>query len=71
MENDCRISTKHFAESVKKAVKYAYKSILTPVEGTMVTLIKDWAESVYEQRHPGRKITRSYLPILCRQPANP
>jgi DegV family protein with EDD domain len=61
MRNDCRISTKHFAESVKRAVQYAYKSILTPVEGTMITLIKDWAESVYEQQHR----TNDYAELLA------
>jgi DegV family protein with EDD domain len=36
-----------FAESVKKAVAYAYDSIANPVEGTILTVIKDWAEYIY------------------------
>jgi hypothetical protein len=36
-----------FAESVKKAVAYAYDAIANPVEGTILTVIKDWADYVY------------------------
>lgn len=45
-----RISTSSFGTIVKKAVQYAYKSVVSPVEGTMLTVMKDWAESVYKQR---------------------
>ena len=50
VRNDVRLSTRHFAESVRRAVRYARESILSPVEGTMLTLIHDWAEAMYEQR---------------------
>ncbi|MDP1624008.1 MAG: DegV family protein [Bacteroidales bacterium] len=36
-----------FAESVKKAVTYAYDAIADPVEGTILTVIKDWADYIY------------------------
>jgi DegV family protein with EDD domain len=45
-----KISTSSFGETVKKAVQYAYESIVAPVEGTMLTVMKDWAEAVYQQR---------------------
>ncbi len=48
---DERLLTSHrFAEGVRRAVQYARRAILTPVEGTMITLINDWAEALYEQR---------------------
>jgi DegV family protein with EDD domain len=48
---DERFLTAHrFAEGVRKAVRYARRAILTPVEGTMITILHDWAEAVYEQR---------------------
>jgi DegV family protein with EDD domain len=50
IKNVKRISTNSFGEIVKKAVQYAYKSVVSPVEGTMLTVMKDWAESVYQQR---------------------
>ncbi len=33
-----------FAISMKRAVNYAYEAIANPVEGTILTVIKDWAE---------------------------
>lgn len=50
IKNMKRISTTSFGEIVKKAVQYAYKSVVSPVEGTMLTVMKDWAEAVYQQR---------------------
>jgi len=44
------LTTHSFAESVKAAVHYAHKAIVHPAEGTMITVIRDWAESVYQWR---------------------
>lgn len=37
-----------FSTSVRKAVDYAYGSIADPVEGTMITVMKDWAIALAE-----------------------
>jgi DegV family protein with EDD domain len=58
--NERRVAAAHFAESVKKAVAYATRSILTPVEGTMITIIRDWADAVYAERHR----THDYAELL-------
>jgi len=50
IRNDLRISTKAFGESVRRAVRYARSAIVHPVDGTMITLIHDWAEAVYRER---------------------
>jgi len=50
VKSHVRLSTRHFAESVRRAAQRARESILCPVEGTMITLLHDWAESLYEQR---------------------
>ena len=47
MNNAETLDVKSFAESVKKAVAYAYEAIANPVEGTILTVIKDWAEYIY------------------------
>ncbi|SHE32873.1 DAK2 domain-containing protein [Alkalibacter saccharofermentans] len=47
LKEDDRISISTFAESVKQAVPHAYAAISNPVEGTMITVIKDWADSIY------------------------
>ena len=41
------ITVEDFAESMKQAVKYAYEAIANPVEGTIISVIKDWAEHLY------------------------
>lgn len=40
-------SVETFAEAIKTAVAYAYEAIANPVEGTMITVIREWAEFVY------------------------
>ena len=54
IKNVKRISTHQFGESVKEAVKYAYRAIVSPVEGTMLTVMKDWADAVYQKRKEKR-----------------
>ena len=49
-EHEFKLSTKAFGEAVKRAVLYVHKAIVTPVEGTMITVIRDWAEAVYQKR---------------------
>lgn len=41
------VSVDTFAEAIKTAVNYAYEAIANPVEGTMITVIREWAEFVY------------------------
>ncbi len=38
------ITFSEFAESVKKSIPYIYDAIVNPVEGTMLTVIKDWSD---------------------------
>ena len=45
------ITISQFAESIKKSVRYIYEAVSNPVEGTMLTVIKDWANYIYENRH--------------------
>lgn len=42
------ITVEDFAESMRNAVKYAYEAIANPVEGTIISVIKDWAEHLYD-----------------------
>jgi len=51
IKEDLRISTRAFGASVKAAVQHAYKSVADPVEGTMLTVMKDWADAVYQNGH--------------------
>ncbi|XMB72324.1 DegV family protein [Mycoplasmatota bacterium WC30] len=41
-----RVTIEEFAEMVNQSVVYTYSSLSNPVEGTMLTVIKDWANSL-------------------------
>ena len=43
------LTTKAFGESVKRATQHAYAAIVHPVEGTMITVIREWAEAVCQK----------------------
>jgi DegV family protein with EDD domain len=45
------ITISQFAESIKNSVRYIYEAVSNPVEGTMLTVIKDWANYIYENRY--------------------
>jgi DegV family protein with EDD domain len=47
INSNATISIQSFAESMKKAVAYAYDAISNPVEGTILTVIKAWADYMY------------------------
>ena len=44
------ITINQFAESIKNSVRYIYEAVANPVEGTMLTVIKEWANYIYENR---------------------
>ena len=48
MEMDSKedLSVNDFSKMISKAVIYAYQAIAEPVEGTIITVMKDWSESL-------------------------
>lgn len=46
--DDKNLSIENFADIIKKAVRYAYEAIANPVEGTMISVMRDWAEYIYK-----------------------
>ncbi len=46
IKTEKNINVNSFAGIIDKSVDYAYEAIANPVEGTIITVIKDWAESV-------------------------
>ena len=45
------ITLRQFAESIQRSVKYVYEAVANPVEGTMLTVIREWAEYIYQTWH--------------------
>ena len=46
-----KVDMHNFAETVKKSVSHVYDAISNPVEGTMLTVMREWAEFVYENKN--------------------
>jgi len=42
-----KLSIPLFAEAMQKASGYTYQAVSVPVEGTMITVIREWAEYLY------------------------
>lgn len=49
--NKPMLTLTEFAESVKKSIPYIYEAIAHPVEGTMLTVIKEWSEFLQNRKH--------------------
>ncbi len=46
IENEENLTVENFSCSITKAVTYAYEAIANPVEGTMISVIREWAEFI-------------------------
>ncbi|MBM7555719.1 DAK2 domain-containing protein [Halanaerobacter jeridensis] len=46
LDDSSKLSVASFADSVEKAVPHVYQAVAEPVEGTMITVIRDWAEEL-------------------------
>ena len=46
LQEDETVSIEGFAASFQKAVRYAYEAIANPVDGTIITVIQDWADFI-------------------------
>jgi uncharacterized protein len=45
------VNFNQFAGSIKNSIHYIYEAVAVPVEGTMLTVIRDWAEYIYSRRN--------------------
>ncbi len=45
------ITLSQFIDSIRKSVRYVYDAIANPVEGTMLTVIREWADYMHGQRN--------------------
>jgi len=48
--DDRHITIDDFVESIKRSVSYIYSAVSNPVEGTMLTVIREWADFIYAQK---------------------
>jgi len=45
------VTLRQFAESIQRSVRYVYEAVANPVEGTMLTVIREWADYIYQTWH--------------------
>jgi uncharacterized protein len=45
------ISIEKFAESAKNSVQYIYDAVANPIEGTILTVIREWADFIYANKN--------------------
>jgi len=61
------VTMKQFADSIERSVKYIYDAVANPVEGTMLTVIREWADYIHESCnsfHDFNNLLLSSLEIL-------
>jgi len=56
-----KVSLDEFADMALDSVKHTYASLSNPVEGTMITVIKDWANSLKETLSAAKNIKEFFL----------
>lgn len=62
-----KITLSEFAESVKNSIPLMYKAVANPIEGTMLTVIRDWSDflsSKSEQLHEFNKVIIDSIEVL-------
>jgi len=63
------ITLSDFAESVKRSVRYIYEAVSNPVEGTILTVIREWTDYIYAGRQTfsdfNQMLSNSHE-VLCR-----
>jgi len=60
------LSIQTFGESVKAAVPSVYHAILHPVEGTMISVIKIWAQAVYDMKNKSHDFSEVFSSALLK-----
>ena len=64
LEGKAKINAVEFAEAWLSGRDVAYKAVMRPVEGTMLTVIREAAETLYEQVKPDWSIERAFEVLL-------
>ncbi len=48
--NHQEITLENFSESLKRSIQYIYEAIANPVEGTMLTVIREWVDHIHQKK---------------------
>lgn len=50
IKHDIKVSTHQFADAARQAVYHARQAVVSPAEGTILSVMHDWGEAVYRER---------------------
>jgi len=62
-----RIGLSEFAESVKRSIPFMYQAVANPIEGTMLTVIRDWSDFLSfkkESSHDFKSVILDSIEVL-------
>ena len=65
--NKSVITLSEFADSIKNSIPYIYEAVANPVEGTMLTVIRDWSDYIFSKKaviHDFKKVLIDSFVIL-------
>lgn len=65
--NKGTITLSEFADSIKNSIPYIYEAVANPVEGTMLTVIRDWSDYIFSKKtvvHDFKKVLIDSFVIL-------
>ncbi len=62
------LTVTQFAEAIMAGAMKAYKAVMRPVEGTILTVVRESGEygSIYMQNHPETSLN-AYMDVLCKE----
>ena len=49
-KNKQGVNLNEFVESINKSIPFLYKAVANPIEGTMLTVIREWSEYLYSKK---------------------
>lgn len=64
IKKDTEIKFSEFADGLKKSIPYLYDAIANPVEGTMLTVIKDWSDYIFSKKNHFKDFKKGFIESL-------
>ena len=58
--NKNHITLSEFADSLKNSIPYIYQALSNPVEGTMLTVIKEWSDYIFSKKNKIQDFNRVF-----------
>jgi len=64
-KNKQGVSLNEFVESVYKSIPFLYKAVANPIEGTMLTVIREWSDFLYSKKDTSSDFNKVILDSIA------